>query len=305
MFEPPPDDRLHRWRPDAAALEPVAAPEDDDEPGGCHTGGGVTVADLIAKVGAPNRPVHRRAAPEETEPFEPEPVEPEPVGSEPPGPASGLPLELQQTQVIDDLAYSVDAVSELRELMATDYPNDGDSDQQSADAAGNPAPAPSDADGRAVGGGPGRCARPGDDRRGVAVERVEKRPAQHDQRARPQFQRHPGPGGQYGDEDFLIVGLDSRAGDNANMGAGSTDDADGARSDTVMLVNIPANRKRVVAVSFPRDLAITPMQCEAWDPSTGKYGPIYDPKTKSWGPKMVYTETKLNSAFAFGGPSVW
>lgn len=25
-----------------------------------------------------------------------------------------------------------------------------------------------------------------------------------------------------------------------------------------MLVNIPANRKRVVAVSFPRDLAITP-----------------------------------------------
>ena len=26
--------------------------------------------------------------------------------------------------------------------------------------------------------------------------------------------------GQYGDEDFLIVGLDSRAGDNANMGAG-------------------------------------------------------------------------------------
>jgi LCP family protein required for cell wall assembly len=110
------------------------------------------------------------------------------------------------------------------------------------------------------------------------------------------------PGGQYGDEDFLIVGVDSRAGDNANMGAGDTDDADGARSDTVMLVNIPANRKRVVAVSFPRDLAITPMQCEAWNPSTGKYGPLYDPKTKTWGSRMVYTETKLNSAFAFGGP---
>jgi LCP family protein required for cell wall assembly len=86
------------------------------------------------------------------------------------------------------------------------------------------------------------------------------------------------------------------------MGAGSTDDADGARSDTVMLVNIPANRKRVVAVSFPRDLAITPMQCEAWNPDTGKYGPIYDQKQKTWGPKTVYTETKLNSAYAFGGP---
>jgi anionic cell wall polymer biosynthesis LytR-Cps2A-Psr (LCP) family protein len=110
------------------------------------------------------------------------------------------------------------------------------------------------------------------------------------------------PNGQYGDEDFLIVGIDSRAGENGNMGAGDADDADGARSDTVMLVNIPANRKRVVAVSFPRDLAITPIQCEAWNPSTGKYGPIYDEKTKTWGPKMVYTETKLNSAFAFGGP---
>jgi LCP family protein required for cell wall assembly len=86
------------------------------------------------------------------------------------------------------------------------------------------------------------------------------------------------------------------------MGAGNTDDADGARSDTVMLVNIPANRKRVVAVSFPRDLAITPMQCEAWNPSTGKYGPLYDEKTKTWGSKMIYTETKLNSAYAFGGP---
>lgn len=59
------------------------------------------------------------------------------------------------------------------------------------------------------------------------------------------------PNGQYGDEDFLIVGMDSRAGANANMGAGDTEDIDGTRSDTVMLVNIPANRKRVVAVSFP------------------------------------------------------
>lgn len=303
LFEPPPDDRLHRWRPDAAALEPVAAPEDDDEPGGCHTGGGVTVADLIAKVGAPNRPVHRRAAPEETEPFEPEPVEPEPVGSEPPGPASGLPLELQQTQVIDDLAYSVDAVSELRELMATDYPNDGDSDQQSADAAGEPRRRrrPMLMAGRSVAALAAvlALATTGGAWQWSASKNARLNTINALDRNSSDIRD---PGGQYGDEDFLIVGLDSRAGDNANMGAGSTDDADGARSDTVMLVNIPANRKRVVAVSFPRDLAITPMQCEAWDPSTGKYGPIYDPKTKSWGPKMVYTETKLNSAFAFGGP---
>jgi LCP family protein required for cell wall assembly len=110
------------------------------------------------------------------------------------------------------------------------------------------------------------------------------------------------PNAQFGDEDFLIVGMDSRAGANANMGAGDTSDAGGARSDTIMLVNIPANRKRVVAVSFPRDLAITPIQCEAWNPDTGEYGPIYDSDAKKWGPKNVFTETKLNSTFSFGGP---
>ncbi|HEY6818131.1 MAG TPA: LCP family protein [Mycobacterium sp.] len=110
------------------------------------------------------------------------------------------------------------------------------------------------------------------------------------------------PNAQFGDEDFLVVGMDSRAGANGEMGAGGTEDAGGARSDTIMLVNIPANRKRVVAVSFPRDLAITPIQCEAWNPDTGEYGPLYDSDTKKWGPRNVYTETKLNSTFSFGGP---
>ena len=102
------------------------------------------------------------------------------------------------------------------------------------------------------------------------------------------------PTAQLGDENFLIAGVDSRYGANADMGAGTTADADGARSDTVILVNIPASRKRVVAVSFPRDLAITPMQCQAWNPATGQYGASSD--------DQVYTETKLNSAYAVGGP---
>jgi LCP family protein required for cell wall assembly len=110
------------------------------------------------------------------------------------------------------------------------------------------------------------------------------------------------PNAQFGDENFLLVGVDSRSGQNADMGAGDTQDAGGARSDTVMLVNIPASRKRVVAVSFPRDLAIKPTQCDAWDAQTGKYGPVYDEQTHSNGPSQVYTETKLNSAYSFGGP---
>lgn len=110
------------------------------------------------------------------------------------------------------------------------------------------------------------------------------------------------PNAQFGDENFLIVGVDSRFGANSDVGAGNTEDAGGARSDTMMLVNIPANRKRVVAVSFPRDLAITPMQCQAWNPENGEYGPVYDSDTETWGPDQVYTETKLNSAYSFGGP---
>lgn len=308
FFEPPPDDNIHRWQPETP-IEPTPPREDDTEHTGSHAGGGVSVADLIAKIGAPDRPVHRRAAPD-ADPPEPELPEPEfsePEFSEPyhaePEPE---PLELQKTQVIDDLAYSFDAVSELRELMATDYPNDDEPDEQPSDAVDTAAEEPKRRRpmllaGRSVAalaavlslvmtGGAWQWSTSKNARLNT-INALD-----------PHSDDIRDANGQYGDEDFLIVGLDSRAGDNANMGAGDTDDADGARSDTVMLVNIPANRKRVVAVSFPRDLAITPMQCEAWNPTTGKYGPLYDAKTQTWGPKMVYTETKLNSAFAFGGP---
>jgi LCP family protein required for cell wall assembly len=110
------------------------------------------------------------------------------------------------------------------------------------------------------------------------------------------------PNAQFGDENFLIVGVDSRFGENSDMGAGTTDDAAGARSDTIMLVNIPASRKRVVAVSFPRDLSITPTKCEHWDPDTHQYGPVTDQQSDAYGQDEVYTETKINSAYAVGGP---
>ena len=110
------------------------------------------------------------------------------------------------------------------------------------------------------------------------------------------------PNAQTGDENFLIVGADSRIGANAEVGAGDTSMVEGARADTIMLVNIPANRKRVVAVSFPRDLAITPMNCQAWDPETGKYGPVYDRVNGEWSDNERPTTTKLNSAYALGGP---
>ena len=301
FFETP-DDNLHLWQADTP-VEPEPEPESEpDEAGGCHTGGGVSVADLIAKMGVSggaDRPAHHRAAPD----------------VEPPADPADLPVEMQKTEVIDDLAYSLQVTSELPDLEPVDYLDDDFDDDHASeldrlpeeDAAGTGAAKPVHrhrallAVARSVAA---VCALLALVMTGGAWQwSASKNARLNNVNALDQNSSDiRDPGGQYGDEDFLIVGLDSRLGDNANMGAGTTDDADGERSDSVMLVNIPANRKRVVGISFPRDLAITPMQCEAWNPETGKYGPLYDPKSKTWGPKMVYTETKLNSAFAFGGP---
>ncbi len=324
--EPPSDDSVHRWQADppiethaepasARPVEPVEPQTADTEKIGCHADGGITVADLIAKVGAPALDRRHKA----------HHVAPDTEHSEV---ARDVPVDQQDTQIIDTPAYSLEVASEIPDLEAANSPNGDESESDRTTRL------------------PTALCRvlPRRIRRTSASEAPKTRGPKPQSGRRPMLlaarslaalfavlalaltggawqwstsmnarlntisalDPHSGdirdPDGQYGDEDFLIVGIDSRAGENANMGAGDTDDAEGARSDTVMLVNIPANRKRVVVVSFPRDLAITPMQCEAWNPDTGKYGPVYDRKTRTWGPKMVYTETKLNSAFAFGGP---
>ncbi len=101
------------------------------------------------------------------------------------------------------------------------------------------------------------------------------------------------PGGQTGDETYLIVGTDTRAGAAGQVGAGTVEDAEGARSDTVMLVHVPADRSRVVAVSFPRDLDVERPVCEGWDNNTGTYtGEMYP----------AADGDKLNATYALGGP---
>lgn len=307
--EPPADDNVHRWQAEPPLAQPAGPQAGETEKSGCHTDGELTVADLIAKVGAtiPDRPGHRHVAPD-TEASE---VAPD------------VPADLHDTRVIDTPAYSLDVAPQLPDLEAANYPNDDEPDPIAVPATPRQVRRKHFRGKSATPEAPTREPKPGRRPMLLAVRSLAALFAvlalaltggawqwSTSKNARlnivSALDPHSGdirdPNGQYGDEDFLIVGIDSRAGENANMGAGDTDDADGARSDTVMLVNIPANRKRVVAVSFPRDLAITPIQCEAWNPNTGKYGPIYDQKTKTWGPKKVYTETKLNSAFAFGGP---
>lgn len=100
-------------------------------------------------------------------------------------------------------------------------------------------------------------------------------------------------GAQRDDVNFLVVGVDSRSEDNSTIGGGNTDDIPGARSDVTMLIHIPADRSRLVGVSFPRDLAITRPECESWDPATGDY--------EGWTVNSEYG-VKLNTAYALGGP---
>nr|WP_155771386.1 LCP family protein [Mycobacterium asiaticum] len=355
------NEELCRWSAGPVSSSEAARDtrdDDSDEPAGSHNDGALSVADLIARLGATvsERPKNHHVAEDSDEP-EPEPdPEPEP---EPEPELESDPIddkvaeelveidEKLDTQVLPIPAYSLQLLSELPDLGAANYPHDPAEDEQHVSVPTRQRRKrrgkTSESSTRAP-----ETRRPEQAQKAQQAEKAQERQAPagpvQKRRRRPILiagrslltivallslvmtggawkwstskndklntvsALDPGssdivdPNGQYGDENFLIVGMDSRLGANANVGAGDTEDAGGARSDTVMLVNIPADRKRVVAVSFPRDLAINPIQCEAWNPEDGKYGPIYDPKTGKTGPRMVYTETKLNSAFSFGGP---
>ncbi len=101
------------------------------------------------------------------------------------------------------------------------------------------------------------------------------------------------PDKQYGDENFLIVGSDSRYGATEEDNAGTVEDADGDRADTTMLAHIPADRERLVIVSFPRDLEVDRPECDRWNPETRDY------TEELVGPA---TQVKLNAVYAVGGP---
>jgi LCP family protein required for cell wall assembly len=81
--------------------------------------------------------------------------------------------------------------------------------------------------------------------------------------------------------NLLIMGSDSREGD----GNDTYGDFGGARSDTTLLVHLYNERKDAIVVSIPRDSWVEIAGCTQPDGST-----------------MQPYETKINAAFAFGGP---
>lgn len=86
--------------------------------------------------------------------------------------------------------------------------------------------------------------------------------------------------------DILVIGSDTRAGNNAAYG--SLEDANsGARSDVMMLVQVSQNRQDVSVISFPRDLIVDIPKCTS--PITG----------------MVYPAAsglQINESLNHGGP---
>ncbi|MFE5619706.1 LCP family protein [Streptomyces sp. NPDC056470] len=60
-------------------------------------------------------------------------------------------------------------------------------------------------------------------------------------------------------QNLLVLGSDSRAGDNADLDGGKVS---GARSDTALVVHIPEGRTQAVAISIPRDTLVTRPECQ-------------------------------------------
>lgn len=97
---------------------------------------------------------------------------------------------------------------------------------------------------------------------------------------------------QLGDENFLLVGSDTRAGAKAGDNVGTQAQEGGARSDVIMLAHIPADRKRMVVVSLPRDVRVDRPACRSWNPDTAQYA----------GPLAPEKQVMANSIYNDGGP---
>lgn len=86
------------------------------------------------------------------------------------------------------------------------------------------------------------------------------------------------------DWNILLIGSDSRDGENGDV-SGDGDLFEGARSDTTILLHLPADRSRAEAISIPRDLLTAVPSCV-----TDADG------TTSW----AQDSAMFNSAFATG-----
>lgn len=99
-------------------------------------------------------------------------------------------------------------------------------------------------------------------------------------------------------ENILLIGSDTRAGSNSDVGAGGEGaEGESANSDTMMIAHLSADRQRVQVLSLPRDLMVdAPDNCYGWDFRSGNVSDtIWDvSEGERW---------QINSAFSVGGPN--
>ncbi|MFF1380405.1 LCP family protein [Streptomyces sp. NPDC058308] len=86
-----------------------------------------------------------------------------------------------------------------------------------------------------------------------------------------------------GSQDILVLGSDSRSGDNAKYGK----DEGAARSDTAMIVHVYKGHKTASVVSIPRDTLISRPSCKT-----------DDDRTDPGGQRQMF-----NTAYEVGGPA--
>ncbi|NEE40183.1 LytR family transcriptional regulator, partial [Streptomyces sp. SID7982] len=87
-----------------------------------------------------------------------------------------------------------------------------------------------------------------------------------------------------GSQDILVLGSDSRSGDNGEYGQ----DEGAARSDTAMVVHVDKGHKSASVVSIPRDTLIERPACES--DTTGEQVPAEH-------------RAMFNTAYEVGGPA--
>ena len=106
---------------------------------------------------------------------------------------------------------------------------------------------------------------------------------------------HLKPSAMSGKQDILFIGSDSRAGANQSLGGG---DVSGARSDTTMIFDSPADRRVGTEVSIPRDSMVQIPACTSTGTSTAG---STSTSTSTSGTTIAANFGMFNSAFAEGG----
>ena len=97
-------------------------------------------------------------------------------------------------------------------------------------------------------------------------------------------------------ENILLLGSDTRAGDNGDSSNQDETTEGVAQSDTLMIAHVSGDRQHITIVSIPRDTRVDAPQCKAWDANTMTMSDDDFPTSEG-------ERWKITNAYAVGGPA--